>query len=115
MGGRCSSGGATRVVVPGAHCAPLDGVALVFNVPVAAQALRDALKISPDPRVKTNTGGDDPSSADEDESEADGDDVAGSRAFSGGHSKDNTYDVRLPFTLAAETEDRKSTRLNSSH
>src|SRR3546814_19391424 len=92
MGGRCSSGGATRVVVPGAHCAPLDGVALVFNVPVAAQALRDALKISPDPRVKTNTGGDDPSSADEDESEADGDDVAGSRAFSGGHSKANTYD-----------------------
>src|SRR3546814_1092698 len=50
----CSSDGATRVVVPGAHCAPLDGVALVFNVPVAAQALRDALKISPDPRVKTN-------------------------------------------------------------
>src|SRR3546814_3900355 len=40
------------------HCAPLDGVALVFNVPGAAQALRDALKISPDPRVKTNTGGD---------------------------------------------------------
>src|SRR3546814_1971336 len=78
----CSSDGATRVVVPGAHCAPLDGVALVFNVPVAAQALRDALKISPAPHAKTHTGGYDPSSADEDESEAEGDDVAGSRARS---------------------------------
>lgn len=100
IGVRCNSNGATRIAVPGARCAPLEGVSLVFNVPVAAQALRDALKISPDPRSKADASDDEPSSDEAD----DGDDAGAARAVSGGHGKADTYDVSLPFTLAAETD-----------
>ncbi|HET8883337.1 MAG TPA: alpha-2-macroglobulin family protein [Solimonas sp.] len=101
IGVRCDDGGKMRIVAPGARCAPLEGVSLVFNVPVAAQALRDALTIAPDPRPAA---GDE--NGDEESDDDDGDAAAAPRPVSGDHDKADTYDLRLPFTLAAETEYR---------
>lgn len=100
IGVSCRHNGQTRIAEPGARCAPLEGISLVFNVPVATQALRDALKISPDPRSKRDASDDDQPSDDRDGS----DDSVSARAVSGGHSKADTYSVGLPFTLAAETD-----------
>ena len=100
IGLRCSTGEGARIVAPGARCAPLEGVSLVFNVPVAAQALRDALTIAPDPRKAIR---------DEDADDDSGDaelDASSARAVSGNHDAADTYELRLPFALAAETEYR---------
>ncbi|NGY03682.1 Ig-like domain-containing alpha-2-macroglobulin family protein [Solimonas terrae] len=104
IGLRCDDNGRTRVIAPGARCAPLEGASLVFNVPVAAQALRDALTIVPDLR-KAEANDDD--SADDgtgDGDDGDDDSAAAARTVSGDHARTDTYDLRLPFALAAETD-----------
>ncbi|WP_051362290.1 alpha-2-macroglobulin family protein [Solimonas soli] len=107
IGLRCSDGKTTKLVAPGMPCAPLEGVSLVFNAPVAVAQLRDALKLAPDPRAAIRDPQYDPwanaGAGDEAEGE-DGASPAAAHRFSGDHHGDTTYDVRLPYTLAAETE-----------
>lgn len=93
LGLQCSDGSRTRRITAGERCAPLEGVGVIFNVPVSSGALRAALTITPDaksPAADENLAGD----ADD----------ARPRVFSGNHSRDEPFVVALPFLLAAETD-----------
>ncbi len=101
IGLRCSDGNTTRLAEPGRRCAPLEGVSLVFSTPVAVSELRAALRLNPDPRAAFRDPDYDPwtNAGDGDESEK-----AAARPVSGDHGRDSTYELRLPYTLAADTD-----------
>jgi uncharacterized protein YfaS (alpha-2-macroglobulin family) len=105
IGVQCEDGSQTRVITPGARCAPLGGVALVFATPVSRRALLAALSITPDPRASSVAG-----TTSDDDGQDGGDDSddgeSPSTAVTGEHGSGQTYAVGLPFTLAAETDYR---------
>jgi len=102
IGLSCSDGKKTKLVEPGMRCAPLEGVSLVFNAPVAVAQLRDALRIAPDPRAAFRDPKFDPWANAGDGAEQSA--APQARPYAGRHDRNDTYEVRLPYLLAAETD-----------
>jgi alpha-2-macroglobulin len=95
LGIQCTVGDGARLFAPDepVHgCEPLDGIALLFNVPPDVDALRERLQLMPPP-LQTEDAALDPWAVYDE-----------TPPLAGNHSPGQVYPLRLPFALAAETE-----------
>ncbi len=97
LGLQCWDGEKARRVTPDVACAPLEGVSLLFNVPVSREALKGLVQLRPTPQAAPAA------------SQATGEDGETPRAaqpVGGNHRAGETYSLPLPYVLAAETDYR---------
>ncbi|SEQ77751.1 hypothetical protein SAMN04488038_110167 [Solimonas aquatica] len=89
LGLQCFDGKAQRQIKAGEHCTPLEGAALLFNVPMREDAA--ALQLSPQSPALA------PAAQDEGE-------LTPATPVNGEHEAGQVYALRLPYRLAAETD-----------